>query len=143
VVAPVPALGTAWWVGSAIGYGTLEQWVRGTWYGTNPSTFVFVGAGVLLALGTVSAAANSGLLPTTVLVAAPVFGAAVTRYGTAIKSSWGTTVVSLPEAVAVALGLAVAVGTPLALCAFCLGHALRRVVAVFDGGERRSAPENA
>lgn len=131
LLTPVLAAATAWWVGSTFGYATLEAWVRGTWYGTNPSLVVFLGVAALVGLGAVSAARNSGLLPTTLLVSAPIFGAAVTRYGTDASYAWGTSVVSLPEAVGVALAFAVAFGVPIAVCGFLVGAALRRVLAVF------------
>jgi hypothetical protein len=96
--------------------------------GTNPSTLVFVAVAVLVALGAVSAAVNSGLVPTTLLVAAPVFGATVTRYGTEVRYSWGTGVVSLPDAVAVAAAVAAVFGVPLAVCGFLLGAGLKHAV---------------
>jgi len=142
LLAPVFALGSAWWVGSTVNYATLEGWVRGTWYGTDPVLAVFLAVAGLLALGTISAALNSGLVPTTVLVAAPIFGAAVTRYGTEVTYSWGTTVVSLPNAVGVATLFALAFGVPIAICSFLLGSALRRITSVFvDGSGRSSRPE--
>jgi hypothetical protein len=144
LLAPVLAVGTAWWVASTVGFTTLEQWVRGTWTGTNPSLAVFVAVALLVALGAVSAGVNSGLLPTSALVAAPVFGAAVTRYGTTVAHTWGTTVVSLPNAVGVAALVAVAVGGPIGLSGFLVGAALRRVVAVLRRGAGPAAsPENA
>lgn len=130
LLAPVLAGVSAWWVGSRVGFGTLELWVRGTWTGTDPSGFVFASVALLVALGTLSVAVNAGLVPTTLLVAGPVFGGAVTRYGTTVTHSWGTTVVSLPEAVGVATLLAVGLGVPVAICSFLLGVALRRVVTV-------------
>jgi hypothetical protein len=137
------ALATTWWVGSTVGYPTLERWVRGTWHGTDPALVVFLGVAALLALATASAAVNSGLAPTTLLVAGPVFGAAVTRYGTEVTYEYGATVVSLPDAVGVAALFAVAFGVPIALAGFVLGRALRRVAAVLVGGAGRSSrPEN-
>ncbi|MFC6989376.1 hypothetical protein ACFQJD_12905 [Haloplanus sp. GCM10025708] len=132
LVAPLLALGTAWWVGTSVGYAALEGWVRGTWNGTNPSLVVFLAVALLVGLGAVSAARNSGLLPTTLLVSAPVFGAAVTRYGTEVTYSWGTAVVSLPDAVGVATAVAFGFGVPIAVCSFLVGIAIRRVLAVFD-----------
>lgn len=138
----VPAAAvTAWWVGSTAGYAVLEGWVEGTWYGTDPSLAVFLGAAALVALGAVSAAVNSGLVPTAVLVAAPVFGAALTRYGTEIPHGSGTTVVSLPDAVVVATSFALLFGVPFAACGFLLGTALRRLMRVFDYGS--APPTNA
>jgi hypothetical protein len=143
LLAPVLALATAWWLGSTVGYETLEQWIRGTWYGTSPSAFVFLAAALLVALGAVSAGVNSGLVPTALLVAAPTFGAAVTRYGTEVTYSWGTKVVSLPNAVGVAAVLALAFGVPFAVGGFLVGTAIRRLVAVFDRGSGpASSPGN-
>jgi len=137
------ALATTWWAGSTVGYATLERWVRGTWYGTDPALVVFFGVAALLALATASAAVNSGLVPTTLLVAGPVFGASVTRYGTGVTYEYGAAVVSLPNALGVAALFAVAFGVPIALCGFVLGSALRRVAAVLAGRTGRSSrPEN-
>ena len=142
LLAPVLATVTAWWVGTTVGYATLEGWVRGTWTGADPQFAVFLGLAALLAVGTASAAVNSGLVPTTALAAAPVFGAAVTRYGTTVTYSWGTAVVSLPDAVGVAAVLALAFGVPLGVASFLLGAALRRVSRVFgDDGGPTSRPE--
>jgi hypothetical protein len=141
LLSPILALGTAWWVGSTVGYDTLTAWVRGTWFGTDPSLAVFLAVGGLLALGAISAGVNSGLLPTGVLVGAPVFGASVTRYGTTVTYTWGSQVVSLPEAVGTASLLAVGFGMPLALCGFVLGRALRHVMRVYGG--RAGPPSTA
>ena len=131
--APILALGTAWWVESTAGYAALEAWVRGTWYGTNPSLAVFLGVALLLALGAVSAAVNSGLVPTTVLVAGPIYGTAVTRYGTEVTYARGTAVVSLPDAVVFAAALAVGLGVPIAGCGFLIGAGARRLARVVTG----------
>ena len=128
------ALLTTWWVRSTMGYATLEAWVRGTWYGTEPALVVFLGVAALLVLATASAAVNSGLVPTTLLVAGPVFGVGVARYGTTVTYEYGASVVSLPDAVAIAALFAVAFGTPIAVCGFVLGSALRRVTAVLADG---------
>jgi hypothetical protein len=127
---PVAAFAVAWWVDASVGYEALQRMTEGTWDGTNPSTLVFVAVAVLVALGAVSAAVNSGLVPTTLLVAVPLFGATVTRYGTEVRYSWGTGVVSLPDAVAVAAAVAAVFGVPLAVCGFLLGAGLKRAVAV-------------
>jgi hypothetical protein len=131
--APVLVLGTAWWVESTAGYAALEAWVRGTWYGTEPSLAVFLGVVLLLAVGAVSAAVNSGLVPTTVLVSGPVFGAAVVRYGTDVTYARGATVVSLPDAVTVAAAFAVGFGVPIAVCGFLIGVGVRRLASVATG----------
>lgn len=142
MLAPILALGTAQWVVTVGGYPTLEQWVHGTWWGTDPSMVVFLGTGLLLGLGVVSAALNSGLLPTTLLVSAPVFGIAITRYGMSVTSRWGTSVVSLPEAVSFATVMAVAFGIPLGLASFVLGAAVRRLLELLDYGRgSRSNPD--
>lgn len=124
--APVLALGVAWWVGSTVGYESLVAWVRGTWFGTAPSLAVFAALAALLLLAAASAAVNSGLLPTTLLVSAPIFGAAVTRYGTTVTYTWGAEVVSLPNAVGTATLLALGFGIPIAVAGFLLGSVLRR-----------------
>jgi hypothetical protein len=140
LLAPLLAAATAWWVGG-LGFETLLRWAEGTWNGTDPNAVVFVSVAVLLALAAVSAAVNSGLVPTFALVAGPVFGAAVTRYGTTVERGTGTAIVSLPEAVGVATLFAVAVGLPLALAGFVLGVAARRVAHTFlDGVGRPGAP---
>ncbi|MFB6252652.1 MAG: hypothetical protein ABEI27_13390 [Halobellus sp.] len=133
LLSPALALGTAWWVGSTVGYETLTAWVRGTWYGTDPSLAIFLAVAGLIALGAISAGVNSGLLPTGVLVSAPVFGAAVTRYATTVTYSWGQYAVSLPDAVGTALVVAFAFGAPIALVGFVIGCGLRRVARVLVG----------
>jgi hypothetical protein len=133
LVSPVLALGTAWWVGSQVGYQTLTAWVRGTWYGTDPAVALFLAVAGLLALGAISAGINSGLLPTGLLVSAPVFGAAVTRYATTVTYSWGQRVVSLPDAVGTAVLFAFAFGVPIAVAGFVLGCGLRRVARTLGG----------
>lgn len=124
--APVLALGVSWWVGSTVGYETLVAWVRGTWFGTDPSLAVFAAAAALVLLAAVTAAANSGLLPTALLVSAPIFGAAATRYGTTVTYTWGAEVVSLPNAVGTAVLLGVGFGLPIAVVGFLLGASVRR-----------------
>jgi hypothetical protein len=141
LVAPLLALVAAWWVRSVGGYAMLEQAAHGTWTGTDPSAVIFLGLAALLALGTVGAAINSGLLPTGLLVAAPAFGAAVTRYGTATGTRFGPEVVSLPEAVGMAGLVAVGVTVPVTVAAFLLGYAVRRLVRVFGGAGPASRPE--
>jgi hypothetical protein len=114
----------AWWVGTGLGYPVVERWVVGTWTGTDPRTAVLVWFGLLAAAATLSGALNDGLVPTAVLVGGPLFGLAVTRYGTGAG-----TVVSLPEAVGFAAAVAVAVGLALALAGLVVGAGLRRAVA--------------
>jgi len=133
LISPVLALATAWWVGSTIGYETLTTWVRGTWFGTDPSLAVFLAVGSLLALGTVSAGVNSGLLPTGIIVSAPIFGASITRYGTTVTYSGGSQVVSLPNAVGMATLFALGFGIPITISGFIIGRALSRVVRVYGG----------
>lgn len=142
LLAPVLALVTAWWVASTIGYESLTAMVRGTWFGTAPSLLVFLAVGGLLALGAVSAGVNSGLLPTAVLVSAPIFGASVTRYGTTVDYAWGSQVVSLPDAVGVAFLFGLGVGIPLAVAGFLIGRTLGRVVDAYgDGTEPASTSD--
>jgi len=138
------ALGSAWWVDANVGYDALTELVAGTWYGTNPELGVFLAAAVLVGLGAVSAGLNSGLVPTTGLVVAPIFGAALTRYGTTVPTyGGGTAVVSLPEAVASAAYVGLVLGVPIAVGGFLLGTALRRIgVVVTDiGGPSRPAEQ--
>jgi len=125
VAAPVLALASAWGVGATVGFHSLYDWSVGTWYGTAPRIWVFVAVGALAALGIASAAANSGLVPTALLVAAPVFGAGLTSYGTAF-GIYDT--VSLPAAAQVGAAAALVVGLPLGACAFVVGVGLRRAV---------------
>lgn len=140
LVAPALALAATWWVSSTVGYETLVTRVRGTWFGTDPSLAVFVAAGALVVLGSISAAANSGLLPTSLLVSAPIFGAAVTRYGTTVTYTWGTQVVSLPNAVGMAILIALSFGVPIAIAGFLLGCLFRRIVTTFRGQSNPAGP---
>jgi hypothetical protein len=130
---PALALAVAWWVGSTIGYESLVASVRGTWFGTDPALSVFAAVGALLLLAAASAAVNSGILPTALLVSAPVFGAALTRYGTTVTYAWGAEVVSLPNAVGTAVVFGVGFGVPIAVVGFSLGAALRRAGASLRG----------
>ncbi|WP_227133787.1 hypothetical protein [Halorubellus salinus] len=121
------AVGAAQHVFATVGYETLESWVYGTWTGTNPEPLVFLGVAALLALAVASAAVNAGLVPTTALVAAPVYGIAFTRYGTSETfSRFGPDVVSLPEAAAFAAFAALLAAVPIAVVGFAVGVALRR-----------------
>jgi len=121
VVSPVLAyLANYWTVG--VGYLTLVDWVQGTWYGTDPEMTVFVGVTILLAIGTLSAWLNAGLVPTSIIVMAPVFGLAFGSYGTEL-AAYG--VVSLPQAVEFGIILSTAFGVPIAIAGFaigCVGH---------------------
>ncbi|MFC6955323.1 hypothetical protein [Halorubellus litoreus] len=127
VLAGVLAVGSAQHVFATVGYGTIESWAYGTWTGTNPEPLVFLGVAALLALAAASAAVNSGLVPTTALVAAPVYGVAFTRYGTSETfSRFGPDVVSLPEAAAFAAFVALLAAVPIAVVGFAVGVALRR-----------------
>lgn len=121
LVAPFLALVANYWA-VGVGYPRLERWVRGTWHGTNPQLFVFLAVATLVALAALSAAVNSGLVPTTVLVTAPLFGVAFSRYGLTLEP-YGT--VGLPNAVGVGLTLAAAFGVPLACTGFALGSVAR------------------
>ena len=140
LLAPVLALAATWWVSSTVGYETLVAWVRGTWFGTNPSLAVFAAAAALVVLGAISAAVNSGILPTSLLVSAPIFGAAVTRYGTTVTHTWGSQVVSLPNAVGMAIVFGLSFGIPLGVAGFLLGSLLRRIATVFRGQSGPASP---
>jgi hypothetical protein len=130
LTAPVLAAVTAWWVLSAVGGpGALGDGVAGTWSGTDPSVPLAVAVTLVVAAGATSAAVNSGLLPTTVLTAGPVFGAVVTRYGTESPR-----LVSLPDAVVFAAGAAVVGGGLLGVVSVLVGAAARRVVRVLVAG---------
>lgn len=120
--APVLAALTAGVVASTTGYPPLERWLVGTWTGTDPRAAVFVGCALLVGLAAASGAAKGGLLPAAVLTAGPLFGAAVTRYGT----RFGERVVSLPEALAFALGVAAVGGVAAGVVGYGLGAGLRR-----------------
>ncbi|NHN41138.1 hypothetical protein G9C85_05745 [Halorubellus sp. JP-L1] len=124
------AVAAAQHVAATVGYGTVGSWVHGTWTGTNPEPLLFLGVAALLALATASAAGNSGLVPTVVLVAGPVYGVAFARYGTReTLSRYGPEVVSLPEAAAFAAFVAIAVAVPVAVLGFGLGSGVRHALA--------------
>jgi hypothetical protein len=126
LAAPVLAAVAAWWVlAAAGGLKTLGNRITGTWSGTDPAVVLAVAVAFVVAAG----AASAGLVPTTVLVAGPVFGALVTRYGTETPR-----VVSLPDAVVPAAAGAAVGGGLLGAVSFCLGVAVRRVVRVLTGG---------
>ncbi len=134
-VAPVLALATHYWA-SSVGYRQIRGWVHGTWFGTDPRLVVFLGVGALLALAALSAASNAGLLPTALLVTAPVFGVAFARYGLNLQY-YGT--VGIPNAVEVGVALAVAFGVPIACGGFVLGTVVRRTVNTLRG-DRGATP---
>lgn len=120
------AAGIAWWIGATSGYPPIVEWTAETLSGTNPHPAVFWGAALLVGLGLLSAAVNAGLVPTTLLVMAPLFGLAVTRYATTYTDPvLGPQVVSLAEAVEFAAAVAAFGGTPLAVVGFLLGVLLR------------------
>ncbi len=129
LTAPVLAGVAAWWVLTTVGGPeTLGDWATGTWSGADPSVPLAVAVTLVVAAGAASAAVNSGLVRTTVLVAGPVFGALVTRYGTEAPR-----LVSLPDAIVFA-AVAAAVGRGvLGVVSFCLGAAIRRVVRALTG----------
>ena len=131
VVAPVLAVATEWWAATRLGWPTVREWVLGTWYGTEPHTAVFLWAAALLALAAASAAVNSGVLPTTLLVAGPLFGVAFTRYGTSAGA--GDAVVSLPDAAVVGGAMALLFAVPLALAGFVVGVGVRRAARGLGG----------
>ena len=135
LVAPVLALATHQWA-ATVGYTRIRGWVHGTWFGTNPQLVVFLGVGALLALAVLSAASNSGLLPTTLLVMGPVFGIAFARYGLTLRY-YGA--VGVPNAVEVGVVLAVAFGVPIACVGFVLGTVVRRMATALRG-KRGGAP---
>lgn len=121
---------TAGGVAATTGYPPLEQWLGETWDGTNPHAVVFVGGALLLALAAGSAAFDGGLLPTTMLVAGPLFGLGLTRYGTVVSTSYGQHVVSLPEALAFAFAVAAVGGSTVGVAGYTLGAGLRRAVRI-------------
>jgi len=133
VAVPPLALGAAWGVTATVGFARLHEWAVGTWYGTDPQALVFVAVGALLVLGAAHAAVNSGLIPTALLVAAPVFGAGAASYGT----SFGYyETVSLPVAGQVGAAAALVVGVPLGAVAFLAGVGLRRAASGWVGAVR-------
>ncbi|WP_251344111.1 hypothetical protein [Haloplanus halophilus] len=121
---------TAWGVAATTGYPPLEGWLAGTWDGTDPQAVVFVGGALLLALAAASAALNAGFLPTTLLVAGPLFGLGLTRYGTVVSTRYGQHVVSLPEALAFAFAVAAVGAGTLGVAGYVLGAGCRRAVRV-------------
>jgi hypothetical protein len=125
-VAPVVAVLTAGVVAATTGYPPLERWLVGTWTGTDPHAAVFAGAALFVGLAATSAAVEGGLLPTTALVAGPLFGVAVTRYGTTVSTGVGERVVSLPDALAFAFGVAAVGGVTVGVVGYGIGAALRR-----------------
>jgi len=129
-VAPVLAVLTAGLVATTVGYHPLERWLVGTWTGTDPRVAVFVGAALLVGLAAAGAIARAGLVPTGVLVAAPVFGVAVTRYGTTVSTYGGERIVSLPEAVAIAAGVAAVGSVAVVVVGYPLGAATRRAARI-------------
>lgn len=127
VVGSIVAAGAvAWWVAATTGYLPLQTWAEETIAGTQPHAIVFFGVAGLVALGAAVAAVNSGIIPTAMVVAAPLFGAAITRYGTPhTEPFYGSQVVSLPQAVEFAAAAVLLVGVPLAVFGFVLGELLR------------------
>jgi hypothetical protein len=125
-LAPVLTVLTAGAVAATTGYPPLERWVVETWTGTAPRAAVFVGVALLVGLAAASAAVEGGLLPTTVLVAGPLFGVAVTRYGSTVTTHFGERVVSLPDALAFAFGVAAVGGVAVGVVGYGVGAACRR-----------------
>jgi hypothetical protein len=125
-LAPVLAVLTAGVVAATTGYPPLERWLVETWTGTDPRAAAFVGGALLVGLAAASAVVEGGLFPTTVLVAGPLFGAAVTRYGTTVTTRFGERVVSLPDALAFAFGVAAVGGVAVGVVGYGIGAALRR-----------------
>lgn len=125
-LAPVLAALAAGVVTATTGYPPLERWLVETWTGTDPQAVVFMGVALLVGLAAASAAVEGGLVPTTGLVAAPLFGVAVTRYGTVTTTRFGEHVVSLPDAVAFALSVAAVGGVSIGVVGYGLGAGLRR-----------------
>lgn len=123
----------AWWVATTTGYPPIETLVTETWQGTNPHLIVFGITGLLIALGTVSAAVNAGLLPTHLLVSAPLFGLAVTRYGTEVTYVTGEVeTISLPAALEFATAVGVLGSVPITLVGFVLGVLIHRAITRLD-----------
>ncbi|WP_251329975.1 hypothetical protein [Haloplanus pelagicus] len=129
-LAPVLAAVAAWVASATVGYPPLQRWLVGTWTGSDPRAVVFLGVALLVGLAAASAATNAGLLPTTLLAAAPLFGMAMTRYGAVVTTGYGQYTVSLPDAVAFALAVAVVGGISTALVGYGLGAGLRRAAGV-------------
>jgi hypothetical protein len=121
---------TAWGVATTTGYPPLEAWLAGTWNGTNPHGVVFAGVTLLVTLAAASAAVNAGLFPTTTLVAGPLFGLGLTRYGTVVSTGYGQHVVSLPEALAFASAVAAVGGVTFGVAGYVLGAGCRRAARI-------------
>jgi|GEM_PF-2865746 len=140
-LAPALAALAAGVVATTTGYPPLERWLVDTWTGTDPRAAVFAGGALLLGLAAASGAVEGGLIPTSVLVAAPLFGVAVTRYGTTVSTHFGPRVVSLPEAVAFALGVAAVGGVTAAVVGYGVGAGCRRAGRIVRADAPRPAPE--
>jgi len=125
-LAAIVAALTAGVVTATTGYPPLERWLAETWTGTDPQAAVFVGGTLLLGLAAASAVVEGGLVPTTTLVAAPLFGVAITRYGTVVTTHYGEYVVSLPEALAFAFAVAAVGGVTVGVVGYGVGAGLRR-----------------
>lgn len=134
VLASVLAVATALWTGATVGADQFAEWTVSTWTGESSHEIVFLTAAALVVLGAAVAAFNSGLIPTFVLVASPLFGVGLARLGTESVVAGTTHTVSLGEAAADATGAAVVIGIPLAVAGFLLGVGIRRTMRGLSGG---------
>lgn len=125
---------SSWWISSTIGADPLAEAAVDTWTGQSLDQTVLLATVALVTTGVVSAAINSGLVPTFLLVASPLFGAGLARYGTAQTVLGTTHVVSLNEAFLDGAGAAIVIGSPLAAVALHLGVIIRHL---FDGWSDR------
>lgn len=134
LLAVLVATVTALWVGATVGAEQLAEWTVSTWRGEPSHGVVLASVAALVALGAVVAALNSGVLPTFVLVASPLFGTGLARVGAEYTVAGTTYTVSFGDAVADAAGAAILIGAPLAVVGFLLGEIARRTMRGRFGG---------
>ncbi|WP_255681982.1 hypothetical protein [Natrinema sp. SYSU A 869] len=128
LLAAIFALATAVGVGMTAGSDRVANAAVETWSGAELHHEIVVAACLLVGVGALSAALNSGFVPTFALVASVPFGIGLARYGTEYTVGNMTLIVSLPEAIADGTGAALVVGLPLAVLGYLVGASVRRVV---------------
>lgn len=132
-VAAVFALATAAGVGMTAGSGRVADAAVETWRGATLHHGIIGAACLLVGVAALSAAFNSGFVPTFALVASVPFGVGLARYGTEYAVGNMTRIVSLPEAIADGTGAALVIGLPLAVLEFLVGTGVRRVAGSTRG----------
>ncbi|RDI71150.1 hypothetical protein [Halopelagius longus] len=157
--APITAVVTGLLVSATYGYSSIERlvigdnhpyslgrWVVDALFGAGPRTVALVGLFLLVAFAAGFAAKNSGLIPTITLVAGPIFGIGLARYGTTVEHFspsnlhrlFGATAMHFEtvgpvETFGTALFVAVLWGVPIGVLGFAVGTLGRR----FGGGRTR------